>query len=156
MAQRISTHPFQRLAFTGVAVAFTLAPAGTPATTFAQQGSMKIQLHTDGAIATATLDNNAATRDFLDQLPLSLTLQNYAEIERIATLPRKLSTPAASTGITPVTGDIAYYAPWGNLAIYLSGTVHDRGLVRLGKVDSGLAALQRPGPFTVRIERASD
>jgi len=156
MAQRISTHPFQRRALVGVALAFTLAAGVMPTTTFAQQGAMKIHLQIDGAIATATLDNNAAARDFVAQLPLSLTLQNYAEIERIATLPRKLSTPAASMGMTPVTGDIAYYAPWGNLAIYLSGTVHDRGLVRLGKVDSGLAALQRPGPFAVRIERAND
>ncbi|QLA79719.1 MULTISPECIES: cyclophilin-like fold protein [unclassified Acidovorax] len=156
MAQRISNHPFQRRALAGVSLAFTLAAGVMPTTTFAQQGPMKIHLHIDGAIATATLDNNAAARDFVAQLPLSLTLQNYAEIERIATLPRKLSTPAASMGMTPVTGDIAYYAPWGNLAIYLSSTVHDRGLVRLGKVDSGLAALQRPGPFAVRIERAND
>ena len=156
MAPRISIHPLQRRALAGVALALTLAVGAMPATTFAQQGPMKIHLHIDGAIATATLNDSAAARDFVAQLPLSLTLDNYAVIERIATLPRKLSTPAASMGMTPVTGDIAYYAPWGNLAIYLSGTVHDRGLVRLGKLDSGLAALQRPGSFTVRIERASD
>lgn len=101
MAQRISTHPFQRRALAGVALAFTLAAGVMPATTFAQQGPMKIHLHIDGAIATATLDNNAAARDFVAQLPLSLTLQNYAEIERIATLPRKLSVDGAPAGITP-------------------------------------------------------
>ena len=156
MAQRISTHPFQRRALAGVVLAFTLAAGVMPTTTFAPQGPMKIHLHIDGAIATATLDNNAAARDFVAQLPLSLTLQNYAEIERIATLPRKLSVDGAPAGITPKTGDINYYAPWGNLAIYLNGTVADRGLVRLGKLDSGLAALQRPGPLKVRIERITD
>ena len=32
----------------------------------------------------------------------------------------------------------------------------ERGLVRLGRVDTGLPALQRQGPLKVRIERASD
>jgi len=117
---------------------------------------VKIRLLAEGGAATATLENNPAARDFAALLPLSLTLDNYAVIERIATLPRKLSTPPESMGMTPVTGDIAYYAPWGNLAIYLNGTVAHRGLVRLGKVDSGLSVLQRPGPFAVRIERMSD
>src|SRR3990167_11427209 len=101
MAQRISTHPFQRRALASVVLAFTLAAGVMPATTFAQQGPMKIHLHIDGAIATATLDNNAAARDFVAQLPLSLTLQNYAEIERIATLPRKLSVDGGPAGGTP-------------------------------------------------------
>lgn len=156
MAQRISTHPFQRRALAGVVLAFTLAAGVMPATTFAQQGPMKIHLHIDGAIATATLDNNAAARDFVAQLPLSLTLQNYAEIERIATLPRKLSVDGAPAGITPKTGDINYYAPWGNLAIFVGDDAYARGLLRLGRVDTGLPALQRQGPLKVRIERASD
>ncbi len=156
MAQRISTHPFQRRALVGVALAFTLAAGVMPTTTFAQQGPMKIHLQIDGAIATATLDNNAAARDFVAQLPLSLTLQNYAEIERIATLPRKLSVDGAPAGITPKTGDINYYAPWGNLAIFVGDDACARGLVRLGRVDTGLPALQRQGPLKVRIERASD
>ncbi|MBV7459937.1 hypothetical protein KW832_09465 [Acidovorax sp. sif0632] len=117
---------------------------------------MKIHLQIDGAIATATLDNNAAARDFVAQLPLSLTLQNYAEIERIATLPRKLSVDGAPAGITPKTGDINYYAPWGNLAIFVGDDAYARGLVRLGRVDTGLPAFQRQGPLKVRIERASD
>ena len=156
MAQRISTHPFQRRALVGVALGFTLAAGVMPATTFAQQGPMKIHLQIDGAIATATLGNNAAARDFVAQLPLSLTLQNYAEIERIATLPRKLSVDGAPAGITPKTGDINYYAPWGNLAIFGGDDAYARGLVRLGRVDTGLPALQRQGPLKVRIERASD
>jgi hypothetical protein len=32
--------------------------------------------------------------------------------------PRKLSTSGARPGSDPDVGDIAYYAPWGNLALF--------------------------------------
>lgn len=156
MTSRNLPHLLNRRSLAGFSVAWCLAASMVPAPAFAQQKPMKIRLHFDDAVATATLEDSVVARDFAAMLPLSVTLKDYAAIERITDLPRKLPTAQASMGMTPVTGDIAYYAPWGNLAIYLSGTVYDRGLVRLGKVDSGLSALHRPAPFTVRIERASD
>ncbi len=114
---------------------------------------MKIRLHIDGEIATATLNDSAAARDFAALLPLSLTLKDYAGVERISDLPAKLSVASSPPGITPAAGDITYYAPWGNLAIFVGGDVYASGLVRLGKVDEGLQALQRSGPLKVCIER---
>jgi len=123
---------------------------------FAQESPMKIRLHVNGEIATATLHDNATARDFAALLPLSLTLTDFAKVERIGDLPRKLSTTGAPTGMDPVAGDITYYAPWNNLAIFAGDNVYARGLIALGKVESGLAALQRPGPLKVRIERIKD
>lgn len=117
---------------------------------------MKIHLHVDAQVATATLDDTAAARDFAALLPLTLTLKDYAVIERIADLPRKLSVTGAPAAHAPQAGELTYYAPWGNLAIFLDSNVRAQGLVRLGRVDTGLAALKRPGPFRVRIERAPD
>lgn len=117
---------------------------------------MKLRLHVDGEIATATLNDSAAARDFAALLPLSLTLKDYAGVERISDLPGKLSVADAPAGMTPRTGDITYYAPWGNLAVFAGDDVYARGLVRLGKVDTGLTALQHPGPLRVRIERIKD
>ncbi len=118
---------------------------------------MKIRMDVDGAVVTATLDDTATARDFAALLPLSLTLKDYADIERIADLPRKLSTAGAPAGMKPKTGDITYYAPWGNLAIFVEGGKGSSpGLVRLGKVDTGLSTLQRPGPLKVSIERITD
>jgi len=114
---------------------------------------MKIRMDVDGETVIATLDDNTTARDLAALLPLSLTLENYAKIERIADLPRKLSTAGAPAGMDPDVGDIMYYAPWGNLAIFAGDAEYARGLVRLGKVDTGLPALQRPGPLKVRIER---
>ena len=117
---------------------------------------MKLRIHVGGEVATATLNGSAAARDFAALLPLSLSLKDYAVVERIADLPRKLDVAGAPDGMAPTAGDITYYAPWGNLAIFVHGHKYERGLVRLGKVVSGLALLQRPGPLPVRIERTSD
>lgn len=119
---------------------------------------MKIRIDVDGEIVTGTLDDTATARDFAALLPLSLTLEDYAVVERISYLPRKLSVADAPAGMTPEVGDITYYAPWGNLAIFVvdNDNKYARGLVRLGRVDTGLPALQRAGPFKVSIERSKD
>lgn len=65
---------------------------------------MKIRLHVGNEMATATLDSSAAARDFAALLPLSLTLKDYAVVERIADLPRKLSVVDAPPGMTPPGG----------------------------------------------------
>jgi hypothetical protein len=116
---------------------------------------MKIQMRVDGiVIATATLDNNASARDFAARLPLNLVLKDYAATEKVADLPAALSTKGAPRGYKPSTGDIGYYAPWGNLAIYYKDFAFSDGLVRLGRLDSGLDTLRRPGPVAVEIELA--
>jgi hypothetical protein len=115
---------------------------------------MKIRMDVDGEVVTATLDDTAAARDFAALLPLSLRRRDYADIERIAHLPRKLSTAGAPAGMKPQTGDITYYAPWGNLVIFVKdGKGSSPGLVRLGNVDTGLPALQRPGPLKRHPDR---
>lgn len=116
---------------------------------------MKIEIVVDGETATATLFDTPTGRDFALLLPLSLTLEDYAEIERISNLPRRLSTAQAPDGMTPEAGDITFYAPWGNLAIFVQGRSYVRSLIPVGKVDSGLHALQRHGPLSVQI-RATD
>ena len=117
---------------------------------------MKIRMSVDGiVIATATLENHDSARQFAALLPLSLVLKDYAATEKVADLPAALPTKGATAGYKPSTGDIAYYAPWGNLAIYYKDFDFSDGLVRLGRLDSGLDALRRPGPLAVRVELAA-
>lgn len=120
-----------------------------------QETLMKVEIVVNGETATATLYDSPTGRDFASLLPLSLTLQDYADIERISDLPRRLSTAQAPEGMTPEAGDIAFYAPWGNLAIFVQGRPYARSLIPVGKIDSGLPALQRQGPLSVQI-RAVD
>ena len=113
---------------------------------------MKIRLTINGQSATATLDDNPTARDFLSMLPLALTLEDYASTEKIAYPPRKLSTQSAPAGIDPEVGDITYYAPWGNLALFYKDFGYSAGLIRLGRFDAGVEALRVRGRLKVTIE----
>jgi hypothetical protein len=114
----------------------------------------KIRMTVDGTEITANLDDNATARDFVSLLPMTLTLEDYSKTEKVSDLPKRLSTEGAPEGIDPSVGDITYYAPWGNLALFYRDFGYARGLVRLGRIESGIEVFERPGPLTVTIERA--
>jgi hypothetical protein len=102
---------------------------------------------------TASLSDNATARDWVALLPLTLTFEDYAATEKIAYPPRKLTTAGAPAGFDPSAGDITYYAPWGNLAIFHKDFGYSKGLVHLGRIDSGIEAWETPGPVSVTVER---
>lgn len=114
----------------------------------------RVRLAFDGKQAIVKLQGNPSSRDLLSQLPLKLTLEDHAGTEKIAYLPKKLSTEGAPPGLDPSVGDITYYAPWGNLAIFYEDFGYAKGLVPLGKVESGLKELASlRGDVTVVIEK---
>ncbi|MEH1948488.1 MAG: cyclophilin-like fold protein [Nostoc sp.] len=117
-----------------------------------QADSMKINIKVKDKVVTATLIDSKTTQDFISLLPLTLTLEDYARTEKISDLPKKLSTEDAPPGSDPAVGDIAYYAPWGNLAIYYRDFGYSNGLAILGKIDGGIEALNVPGSVEVTIE----
>lgn len=106
---------------------------------------MDIELVVEGTTMRGTLDESSASRDFASLLPLTLTLTDFHGTEKISDLPRALSTDGAPDGITPATGDITYFAPWGNLALFYNDFTYSEGLVALGHIEPGgadvLAAL---------------
>jgi hypothetical protein len=114
---------------------------------------MRIRITLKDAVVTATLVDSQTTQDFISFLPLTLTLEDYAGTEKISDLPRRLSTEGAPPGSDPSAGDIAYYAPWGNLAMFYRDFGYSSGLVILGKIDSGIEALSVPGSVNVTIEK---
>lgn len=101
----------------------------------------------------ATLEDSAATRAFTAQLPLELALRDYNQTEKITDLPKRLPTDDSSDGIAPAVGDIAYFVPWGNLAIFYRDFDYSRGLIRLGKLDSGIEEFAKLANGSIRIER---
>ena len=113
---------------------------------------MKLRLTLNGTSLAATLYDNAASRDLLKLFPLELTLEDYASAEKIAYLPRKLDTAATPAGFDPSPGDITYYAPWGNLAIFYRDQPYARGLVSLGRIEPGIDALKVGGTLKLTIE----
>jgi hypothetical protein len=103
-------------------------------------------------LLTATLYDNQTTRDFISLLPLDLKLEDYASKEKISSLPKKLSTEDAPSGFDPSIGDITYYAPWGNLAIFYKDFEYAKGLINLGKIDNGIEVFSTSNSLNVRIE----
>ncbi|UOK73286.1 cyclophilin-like fold protein [Ancylobacter polymorphus] len=115
--------------------------------------TMKIRMTINGNTSVARLDDTPAAADFASLLPLTVTLSDYHSIEKISDLPKRLSHDGAPSGYEPEVGDVAYYAPWGNLAIFYRDFGYARGLVRLGTIESGLDALTQSGPLATAIER---
>jgi hypothetical protein len=151
----------QILAIVLIAALWPLLPVGVESTptskatpTQAQPArTMKIRMDVNGTPVTATLDDNESSREFAALLPLTLTLEDYNATEKISNLPRRLSTKDAPEGVDPSVGDLAYYAPWGNLAVFYKDFGYSRGLVKLGRLDSRADVFERPGKLRVTIER---
>ncbi len=106
----------------------------------------RIPLVVGDEILHATLDDSPAAQDFARLLPLALTLTDHADTEKVAELPRALSTVGAPARYAASAGDITDCAPWGNLATFHKDLRSARGLVRLGRLDGSVAPLRREGP----------
>jgi hypothetical protein len=81
---------------------------------------------------TATLEDNPSARDF-------------------ASLLRKLSEEASGPFDGEAAGDLCYYAPWGNLAMFHAGYEYSNGLIRLGRFDGRYEPLLTRGKFSLHI-----
>jgi hypothetical protein len=117
---------------------------------------MKIRIVIGDTTLHATLTDNPTARDLASLLPLTLELKDHAQTEKISDLPRKLSSANAPAGSDPDVGDIAYYAPWGNLAMYYKDFGYSKGLIKVGRIDSGIETLRRAGPVAATIELTTD
>lgn len=80
--------------------------------------SLKIGITVGSRTITATMEDNAAARDFLSRLPLEVTLSDYSNAEKIFYPSPALTTSEVARGCTPAPGDITIYVPWGNVAIF--------------------------------------
>lgn len=114
---------------------------------------MKARIEFNGASMTATLYDNASARDFASMLPLNLTIDDYSTNEKIAYLPRKLTEEGSGPFDNERPGDLAYYAPWGNLAFFYERYRYSGGLIRLGRIDASFTPLLMRGKFDLRVER---
>ncbi|WP_326743066.1 cyclophilin-like fold protein [Streptomyces sp. NBC_01768] len=132
------------------------ATASTPSPPSQRSTSMnqKVRVTLDGRPVDATLNTSPAARDFAKLFPLTLDLEDFHSTERIADLPRKLDTSGAPKPTAAKAGDIAYYAPWGNLALfYKDGSAPSTDLLVLGHLDVSADQLGRATHIT--IEAAS-
>ncbi|QWU13757.1 hypothetical protein SAMN04487895_13110 [Paenibacillus sophorae] len=116
----------------------------------------KIKLIFDNEEVIVNLYDNPTSRDFLTMLPITLSFEDYVGNEKISYLPRKLNTDSTPSNSGPSVGEFAYYAPWGNLAIFYNGpvTTSSNGVIVLGEFESGIEELaSMSDDFTVTIEK---
>lgn len=142
-------------------LAGTLISAALPFASFAQRGrdpdsqeptDVRIRMSFGDYAMTATLYDNPSARDFASMLPLSLKIEDYGRNEKIVYLPRKLTEVGSGPFGNEQPGDLCYFKPWENLALFYADYKWD-GLIRLGRFDDGFKPLLVRGEFPVRIER---
>lgn len=111
---------------------------------------MNIRVTLDGRPVDATLNDSPAARDLAALLPLTLDLEDFHGTERIGYPPRELTTDGAPEPSAPRAGDIAYYAPWGNLALFhQDGPSASSDLLILGHISVDSDQLARAERITV-------
>ena len=104
-------------------------------------------------VITARLADNPTARDLAAQLPLTVTFKDFNHVEKIATLPRRVSTAGAPPGADPDIGDLGFYAPSGDLVFYYGDVGYWDGIVRIGRFDTTMELIEHQDDnFQVTIE----
>lgn len=86
------------------------------------------------------LNDSPAADSLYNQLPLSIWVEDYAGSEKIFYPPEKLDTADTPPAQGPA-GTLAYYAPWGNVAVFYGECGGFDGLYALGEAVAGAGFL---------------
>lgn len=114
---------------------------------------MKLKISFGDTELTATLYDNPTSRDLISMLPITTELEDYASNEKIFYPKRKLTKDGAPSGYDPSKGDITYYAPWGDVAIFYKDFSYSSGLIGLGSIENnGIEKLRTVGSQPVTFE----
>ena len=120
----------------------------------AQADTMKIRIGLNGKAITASLIDSETTRDFISLLPLTLTMNDLFGREKFAHLPRAISEGGKRARAYEV-GDVIYWSPGPDVAMFYrqdGQSIPSPGIIVMGKIDSGVEALNVPGSVKVTIE----
>jgi len=117
------------------------------------QTAMKISVKANGKTTVFELNNSPAARDLYAQLPLSITVENYSNNEKIFYPPEKLNTTDTPQADAQA-GTLAYYAPWGDVVMFYGSFGSAPGLYELGHAVSGSEYIQGISG-TIQIEKGS-
>lgn len=131
--------------------------ASAPAREFDQgtgvtMSSTQIVITSDQGDVTAELIDNAATQALLRMLPVTIEMRDHLRQEKTGNLPSPLPEVQRQTDFSAGTLGL-----WGNddfVIYYRKGRVPAPGISIIGRVVGDVAMFDRPGPVTVRIERA--
>lgn len=117
-----------------------------------QQNTLTVVFLNENKTCPIKLDESKQARAFLKLLPLELSLSNFNGTEKIAILPKKLTISKEPEGFEPKRGDVTYYIPWGNLAIFYKDFRYSEHLVHLGKLGNCIENFTTGNNISIRIE----
>src|SRR5947209_20241434 len=112
---------------------------------------MKIRLKVEDKVMTATLIDSKTTRAFVSLLTLTLTMNDLFRREKFAHLPRAISEEGKRTHTYEI-GQVVYWSPGSDVAIFYrhdGEKIPNPGIIVIGKVDSGVTALDVAGSVKV-------
>lgn len=114
--------------------------------------AQNIQIKVGDKSFACELNGNDAAKDLASNLPLKLKFEDFGSTERISYLPKSLNLGSASRSCDPQKGDITYYVPWGNIAVFVRDFRPSDNLVPLGKLSpEALKAIRESGSKEVEI-----
>lgn len=98
------------------------------------------------------LNDSPAASSLLEQLPITIEVEDYSTNEKIFYPSQELNTantPTASGGA----GTLAYYAPWGDVVMFYGDYNENPSLFELGRIVSGGDLVsQMSGTITIDME----
>ena len=100
------------------------------------------------------LTTGNAAKDLYRQLPLSVSVENYSNNEKIFHPPEKLGIDATPPVDGAREGTLAYYAPWGNVVMFYDRFPSAPGLYELGYARSGAEYIKKLSG-AIRIEKGT-
>lgn len=116
--------------------------------------AMQIRVKTNGNTVVFDLNDSTAAKALYAQLPLSITVENFSNNEKIFYPSEKLDTTDTPLAKNIQAGTLAYYAPWGDVVMFYGSFSSAAGLYELGHAISGSEHIQGMSG-TIEIEKGS-
>lgn len=118
--------------------------------------NMQINITVSGVTLTATVMDNPTAKDFVSLLPLTMSMQDLFKREKFGHLQKALSEKGPRKNTYEV-GDIAYWSPARDLAIYYhqdGESIPAPGIIPIARINGGMDVFNVPGSVKVTIAAA--
>jgi hypothetical protein len=112
----------------------------------------RIRISSDWGEVTANLADNDAAKALARMLPLSVEMRDHLRQEKTGNLPAALPELTRQRDFS--VGTLGLWSSNHFVIYYRGGSVPSPGIIVLGQVTGDVSIFDRPGPVTVRIERA--
>jgi hypothetical protein len=117
----------------------TVSSSSTTSPNAEEESALQIQITIGDQSFTADLEDSAASRDLVAQLPTTLDMRDHGSVEKTGRLRAPLSLSGQPSGADPDVGDVGYYAPGNDLVLYYGDQSYYEGIVVLGRMEDGAA-----------------